>query len=103
MYHDVDIGDAKPVKQYAYRVNPQKRKLLQQKVTYMLDNGLIEPNHSAWSLPCLLVPKLEGSVRFCTDFRKVDALNKADSFPLLESKIALTKLATPSMSLKSIY
>ena len=53
MYHDADVGDAKPVKQHAYRVNPQKRKLLQQKVTYMLDTGLIEPNHSAWSLPCL--------------------------------------------------
>ena len=58
MCPDVDVGDAKPVKQHAYRVNPQKRKLLQQEVMYMLDSGLIEPSHSAWSSSCLLVPKL---------------------------------------------
>ena len=79
--HDVNVGDAKPVKQHAYRVNPQKRKLLQQEVTYMLETGLIEPSHSAWSSPCLLVPKPDGSVRFHTDFRKVNALTKADTFP----------------------
>ena len=78
MYHDIDVGDAKPFKQHAYRVNPQKRKLLQWEVMYMLDSGLIEPSHSAWSSPCLLVPKSDGSVRFCTDFR----MTKADSFLL---------------------
>ena len=25
--HDVDVGDANPIKQHAYRVNPRKRKL----------------------------------------------------------------------------
>ena len=78
MYHDVDVGDVKP----AYRVNPQKRELLQQEVKYMLYTGLIEPSHIAWSSPCLLVPKPDGSVTFCIDFRKVNALIKPDSFPL---------------------
>ena len=50
--HDVDVGDANPVKQNAYRVNPQKRRAFQQEVKYMLDAGLIEPSHSAWSSPC---------------------------------------------------
>ena len=27
MYHDVDVGDTKPVKQHAYRVDSQKEKL----------------------------------------------------------------------------
>ena len=57
VYHDVDVGEAEPVKQPPYRVNPQKRKLLQQEVEYMLKNDLIERNHSAWSSPCILVPK----------------------------------------------
>lgn len=37
---------------------------------------------SAWSSPCLLVPKSDLSVRFCTDYRKVNAVTKPDSFPL---------------------
>jgi len=69
--HDVDVGDANPVKQHACRVNPQKRRAFQQEVKHILDAGLIEPSHSAWSSPCLLVPNPDGTFRFCTDFRKL--------------------------------
>ena len=82
VYHDVDVGNAVPVKQHPYRVSPQKRKYLQQEVEYMLKNDLIEPSYSAWSSPCILVPKPDKSYRFCTDFRKVNSLTKADSYPL---------------------
>ena len=37
--HDVDVSDAQPVKQQAYRVNPRKRKAFQKEVKYMLDAG----------------------------------------------------------------
>ena len=49
----------------------------------MLGIGLTEPSHSAWSSPRLLVPKPDDSVRFCTDFRKINVLTKADPFPPL--------------------
>ena len=48
----------------------------------MLKNGIVEPSQSEWSSPCILVPKADGSYRFCTDFRKVNAVSKSDSFPL---------------------
>ena len=34
------------------------------------------------SSPCILVPKTDKTFRFCTDFRKVNALTKPDSYPL---------------------
>ena len=80
--HDVDVGTAEPVKQHPYRVNPEKRRVLQQEVEYMLENDLIERSHSAWSSPCILVPKADKTLRFCTDFRRVNALTKPDSYPL---------------------
>ena len=48
----------------------------------MLENDLIEPSDSEWSSPCILVPKPDGSFRFCTDFRKLNAVTKSDSFPI---------------------
>ena len=80
--HDVDVGTAEPVKQHPYRVNPEKRRVLQQEVEYMLENDLIERSHSAWSSPCILVPKADKTLKFCTDYRRVNALTKPDSYPL---------------------
>lgn len=80
--HDIDIGDAKPIRQRFYRVNAERLKCLDAEVTYMLENGIAEPSSSSWASPCLLVPKSDGTLRFCSDFRKVNAVTKPDSFPL---------------------
>jgi hypothetical protein len=80
--HDVDVGDARPVKQHAYRVNPIKREKLQAEVQYMLKNELVSGSQSPWSSPCILVPKSDNSMRFCTDFRKVNSVTKTDSYPI---------------------
>ncbi len=80
--HDIDVGESHPVKQHPYRVNPMKRDIMRSEVEYMLQHGLAVPSQSPWSSPCLLVPKPDGSYRFCTDYRKVNSLTKPDSFPL---------------------
>ena len=80
--HEVDVGDATPIKQHPYRVHPDKQKKMSAEVDYLLEHDLIEPSSSPWSSPCLLVPKPDGSVRFCTDFCKVNNLTKPDSFPM---------------------
>ena len=80
--HDVDVGDAHPIKQHPYRMNPIKLAAMRQEVKYMLQNGIIEQSQSQWSSPCILVPKPDGSYRFCTDFRRVNAVTKSDSYPI---------------------
>ncbi len=47
-----------------------------------MKHGLAVPSYSPWCSPCLLVPKPDGSSRFCTDYRKVKQVTKADSYPL---------------------
>ena len=65
-----------------YRVNPIKLEYLKAEIDYMLENNIIEPSYSDWSSPCILVPKPDGTFRFCTDFRKVNTVTKTDSFSL---------------------
>lgn len=92
--HDVDVAGHPPIKQHAYRINPTKREIMQEEVKYLLDNGLAVPSSSGWSSPCLLVPKSDGSIRFCTDYRKVNAVTKADSFPLPRMEDCVDKVGS---------
>src|SRR4029434_996346 len=80
--HDIDVNDASPIRQRFYRVGPDKRKILDGEVQYLLDHGLAEPSYSSWASPCLLVAKPDNTFRFCTDYRKLNKVTKPDSFPL---------------------
>ena len=82
VYHDVDVGNADPIKQHLYRLNPSKQKCLKEEIKYLLENAFIEPSNSSWSFPFILVPKPDGSYRMCTDYRKVNSVTKTDTFPI---------------------
>ena len=80
--HDVDVGDARPIKLPPYRVSPQRRSILQVELDYMLENKLITRAMSQWSSPVTLVPKPGGKFRFCIDYRQVNGVTKTDTYPL---------------------
>ncbi|KAL1249464.1 hypothetical protein QQF64_020469 [Cirrhinus molitorella] len=82
MRHDIDVQNAKPIKQHAYRVNAVKRAVMKKETDYLVENGLARYSCSSWSSPCLLVNKPDGSVRFCMDYRRVNAVTVPDSYPL---------------------
>ena len=80
IFHDVDVGDAKPIKQHPYRSNPVKQQILKQQIQYLLENDFTEPSKREWSSLCVFVPKPDESFQMCTDYRKVNSSTKADTF-----------------------
>lgn len=80
--HDIQVKDEKPIRQHPYRVNPEKRALMKKEAEYLLKHGFAKHSSSAWSSPCLIEGKPDGSPRFITDYRKVNAITIADSYPL---------------------
>ena len=58
----------------------------------MLELGVIEESHSAWSSPIMLVGKPDGSSSFCVDYRKVNDV--FDGYPMPRVDELLDRLGT---------
>ncbi|MGH0172760.1 UNVERIFIED_CONTAM: hypothetical protein FKN15_063695 [Acipenser sinensis] len=70
------------VRERPYRIPESRRGAVGREVGDMLELGVIEPSRSEWSSPIVMVPKKDGSTRFCVDFRKVNAISKFDAYPM---------------------
>ena len=95
--HDIDVGDAQPIKQHPYRLNPQKEEYLKNEVQYLLDNDFIEPSQSNWSSPCLLVPKPDKFTECVPIFESLIPSLRPTRFRFHGLTIASTRSVKPSM------
>ena len=71
-----------PVHQRPYRLPLSKLVIADGEIDKMLQLGIIRPSSSPWASPITLVPKKDGSTRFCVDYRKVNAVTIKDRWPL---------------------
>lgn len=68
----VDTGDVKPVKQCQYLISTYMLKILNEDLDEMLKLGVVEPSHSSWHNPVLLVKKSSNEYRLCLYIRNVN-------------------------------
>jgi len=80
--HHVDTGDHNPIKQAVRRVPFVYRDKIAKMVTEMKEAGIIKPSSSPWASPVVLVPKKDGTTRFCIDYRRLNSITKKDVYPL---------------------
>jgi len=76
-HHITLIPGSKPIASTFYRLHPEKAKLVEQEIDQMLQMGIITRSDSPW-----VVPKPDGSIRLCVDYRKVNSISVPDPFPL---------------------
>jgi hypothetical protein len=68
--------------QARYRAWKKAREVERAEVDRMLKAGVIEPATSERDSPVVLITKKDGAIRFCVDYRKLNAMNTKDSYPL---------------------
>ena len=79
---EIDTGEAKPKKQAARRMPFAVRAEVAKQLRDMQEAGVIQPSSSPWASPIVMVCKQDGTHRFCIDYRELNAVTKADVFPL---------------------
>ncbi len=80
--HDIVTGDSPPLRQPPRRVMPALQDEFEKELERMQAAGVIEPGQSAWASPVVLVRKKDGSLRFCVDYRRLNAVTRFDAYPL---------------------
>ena len=80
--HTINTDGCHPIRQQARRLPPFQREQVHQLLQDMLSRDVIQPSTSPWASPVVLVKKKDGSIRFCIDYRKLNAITHKDAYPL---------------------
>ena len=80
--HEIHVETDVPIKQAVRRSPIHLREAAEEEVNKMLKDDVIEPSNSPWASPVVLVRKKDGSLRYCIDYRKLNAVTRKDSYPL---------------------
>ncbi|GFX09336.1 retrovirus-related Pol polyprotein from transposon 17.6 [Trichonephila clavipes] len=80
--HRINTRNHLPVAVPPYRTNPSKKEILKQEIDRLLSEGIIEECESPYASPVVLIPKPNGTFRLCIDYRKLNEITVADTYPL---------------------
>ncbi|KAG3020500.1 hypothetical protein PC129_g8093 [Phytophthora cactorum] len=78
----IDTGTHLPIKQPDYQVSKAEGDVMESEIQEYLDLGFIRPSTSPWASPVLMIRKPDGGIRFCIDYRKLNAVTVKDSYPM---------------------
>ena len=90
--HEICLTDEEPFKEQFRHIPPPLLEEVCASLRDMLEAGTIQPSQSPWCNAVVLVRKKDGSLRFCVDFRRLNARTK-DSYPLPRIQEALESMA----------
>ncbi len=82
IHHHITLKYPNPIRQPVYRVPERLLPVMKEELEIMQSLGVIEPSTSEWSNPIVVVPKKDGSLRFCLDFCKINSVSKFDPYPM---------------------
>ena len=78
--HDIDTGDAPPVKSVPYQIPDRWKEPVRQELMTLKELGILLPTTSPWSSPIVPVSKKDETVRVCVDFRRVNQVTVQDQY-----------------------
>jgi hypothetical protein len=80
--HKINTGDTPPKRQRPYRQPQHILESIDTTINQLLTQNIIKECDSEWASPVTCVPKKDGSLRMCGDYRYINSATKMDAFPI---------------------
>ncbi|GMF34276.1 unnamed protein product [Phytophthora fragariaefolia] len=78
----IDTGNSAPIKQRSYRVSKAEGDVMEYEIQQYQELNLIRPSSSPWASPVLMIRKPDEGIRFCIDYRRLNAVTIKDCYPM---------------------
>ena len=93
----ISTGDAHPVASHPYRIPDRLKEGVREEVQKLVALGIAVPSQSPWASPVVPVPKADGSVRVCIDFRRLNELTISDPYYMVTLEEILERVGNSSV------
>ena len=91
--HEIELEEgAVPHREGARRMTPHKSEACRAEIEMLLEYDMIEPSKSPWACGVVMAKKKGGQLRFCCDFRYLNAVTIKDAYPIPRIDESLSKL-----------
>ena len=78
----IRTGASPPIRLPPYRLPHAYRDIVKTELEEMERDGIIERSSSEWAFPIVFVKKKDGALRMCVDYRRLNAIAPADTYPM---------------------
>ena len=79
---NINLNTDKQIRYRPYRLSIYERQIVKDKISEMLQAGIIKESQSEYASPIVLVKKKNGDYRMCVDYRSLNRITTRDFYPL---------------------
>lgn len=99
--HEIELGPGtKPPFLPIYHLSPRELEEVKEQLTNLLESGFIQASKSPFGAPIIFVPKKNGKLRMCVDYRALNAITVKNRYPLPRIDELLDRLQGASVFTK---
>ena len=96
----IRTGEAEPIASHPHRVPDKLKDGVRVEIMKLVKEGIVVPSSSPWASPIVPVPKADGTVRICIDYRRLNEVTQGDPFYMVTLEEILERVGNSKVMSK---